>query len=98
MTILTKAILAKITELAKIDVSIDQQELVLSKLNNVMAMNHKLSQLNTDAIEPLNNPLELTQPLRDDKAIETNQRDALQSIAPNIENALYLVPQVIETD
>ena len=39
---------------------------------------------------------ELSQRLREDQVTETNQREAFQAIAPQVEHGLYLVPQVIE--
>jgi aspartyl-tRNA(Asn)/glutamyl-tRNA(Gln) amidotransferase subunit C len=39
---------------------------------------------------------DVTQRLREDKVTEDNQRELFQSIAPQVEGGLYLVPQVIE--
>jgi aspartyl-tRNA(Asn)/glutamyl-tRNA(Gln) amidotransferase subunit C len=39
---------------------------------------------------------ELSQRLREDVVSETNQREAFQAIAPQVESGLYLVPQVLE--
>ena len=41
-------------------------------------------------------PLDMHQRLRADEAREDNQREHFQQIAPQVENGLYLVPQVIE--
>jgi aspartyl-tRNA(Asn)/glutamyl-tRNA(Gln) amidotransferase subunit C len=38
----------------------------------------------------------LSQRLREDKVTEADQRELFQSIAPQVEAGLYLVPQVIE--
>jgi aspartyl-tRNA(Asn)/glutamyl-tRNA(Gln) amidotransferase subunit C len=34
--------------------------------------------------------------LRADKVTETDQHEAFQAVAPQVENGLYLVPRVIE--
>jgi aspartyl-tRNA(Asn)/glutamyl-tRNA(Gln) amidotransferase subunit C len=39
---------------------------------------------------------DLVQRLREDRVTESDQRDLCQSIAPQVENGLYLVPKVIE--
>nr|BFE91447.1 hypothetical protein GCM10020185_19830 [Pseudomonas brassicacearum subsp. brassicacearum] len=52
--------------------------------------------VNTDGIEPLAHPLEASQRLRADVVTESNHREAYQSIAPAVENGLYLVPKVID--
>jgi aspartyl-tRNA(Asn)/glutamyl-tRNA(Gln) amidotransferase subunit C len=52
--------------------------------------------VNTSGIEPMANPLDATQRLRDDVVTEYNKRDELQAIAPATEDGLYLVPKVID--
>ena len=39
---------------------------------------------------------DVTLPLRDDVVTETDQARAIQSVAPAVEDGLYLVPKVIE--
>jgi aspartyl-tRNA(Asn)/glutamyl-tRNA(Gln) amidotransferase subunit C len=41
-------------------------------------------------------PQEMAQRLREDCVTETDQRELFQSIAPQVEDGLYLVPKVIE--
>jgi aspartyl-tRNA(Asn)/glutamyl-tRNA(Gln) amidotransferase subunit C len=40
--------------------------------------------------------LDVVQRLREDKVTESDQRDLFQSVAPQVESGLYLVPKVIE--
>jgi aspartyl-tRNA(Asn)/glutamyl-tRNA(Gln) amidotransferase subunit C len=40
--------------------------------------------------------MQSTQRLREDEVTELNQREALQAVAPDIEEGLFLVPKVIE--
>jgi len=40
--------------------------------------------------------MKATQRLREDEVSEINQREALQAIAPDTEEGLFLVPKVIE--
>ena len=68
----------------------------VAKLTSIMALIDKMQAVDTSGIEPLSHPLETTQRLRADRVTESNQRDALQSIAPATEQGLYLVPRVIE--
>jgi aspartyl-tRNA(Asn)/glutamyl-tRNA(Gln) amidotransferase subunit C len=41
-------------------------------------------------------PLEMSQRLRPDEATEPDQRELFQTIAPQTEAGLYLVPRVVE--
>ena len=52
--------------------------------------------LDSSGVEPLSNPLDATQRLRDDEVTETDQRDKFQQIAPDVEQGFYRVPKVIE--
>ena len=65
-------------------------------LSSILTMIGQMEEVNTDAIEPVAHPLELTARLRDDVVTETNQRDHFQAIAPETSNGHYLVPRVIE--
>jgi len=55
-----------------------------------------MAAVDTDGVEPMGHPLDMSQPLRADGVIEADQREAFQSIAPAVEKGLYLVPKVIE--
>jgi aspartyl-tRNA(Asn)/glutamyl-tRNA(Gln) amidotransferase subunit C len=52
--------------------------------------------VDTTGIEPMSHSQDVTQRLRNDVVTETNQRQLYQSIAPAVEEGLYLVPKVIE--
>jgi aspartyl-tRNA(Asn)/glutamyl-tRNA(Gln) amidotransferase subunit C len=41
-------------------------------------------------------PLNMVQPLRDDRVTEIDERDVFQANASQLESGLYLVPKVIE--
>ena len=52
--------------------------------------------VDTSGVEPMTHPFDATLRMRADEVSEINQRDKFQSIAPNAEDGLYLVPKVIE--
>jgi len=56
----------------------------------------QMSTANTEGVLPMAHPLEMSQRLRADRVTETDQRELFQSIAPQTEAGLYLVPRVIE--
>ncbi len=55
-----------------------------------------MNKVDTQNVEPMAHPLDVTQRLRKDEVTEINQREKFQSVAPNAEKGLYLVPKVIE--
>jgi len=86
----------KIAHLARL--GLDEAEIprTTETLNNILGLIDRMQAVATDGIEPLAHPLEATQRLRADAVTETNRRDDYQTIAPAVENGLYLVPKVIE--
>jgi aspartyl-tRNA(Asn)/glutamyl-tRNA(Gln) amidotransferase subunit C len=52
--------------------------------------------VNTDGIEPMAHVRDVVLRLRDDAVTEVDQRELMQSIAPEASRGLYLVPKVIE--
>ena len=86
----------KIAHLARLNMSADDIAFYTPQLSNILHFVEQMSSVDTQNIEPLSNPLDLTQRMREDVVTETDQRDAFQAIAPKVEAGLYLVPKVIE--
>ena len=93
---LTAEDVKKIAHLARLNMSDQDIAIYLPQLSNILTLVEQMNQADTAHIEPLANPLDLSQRMRADTVTETNQRDAFQAIAPAVEAGLYLVPQVIE--
>lgn len=86
----------KIAHLARI--SLQEQDIAsyTVHLSNILALVEQMNSVETAHIIPMAHPLDATARLRPDVVSETNQRDAFQAIAPQVEAGLYLVPKVIE--
>jgi aspartyl-tRNA(Asn)/glutamyl-tRNA(Gln) amidotransferase subunit C len=93
---LSLADVEKVARLARLAMS--EQELLAaqSQLNNIFGLIAEMQAVDTKNIEPMSHAQDLAQRLRQDNVTETNQREAFQAIAPQVEHGLYLVPQVIE--
>ncbi len=68
----------------------------INRINDILAMVDTMQAVDTADVEPMANPLDAVQRLRDDIVTESNQRDSFQAIAPDADEGLYLVPKVIE--
>jgi aspartyl-tRNA(Asn)/glutamyl-tRNA(Gln) amidotransferase subunit C len=55
-----------------------------------------MKKVDTTNISPMSHSQSVTQRLREDIVTESNQREKLQKIAPEVSEGLYIVPQVIE--
>lgn len=86
----------KIAQLARIRIADEEIGQVTQRITEILRMVDQLQAADTHGVEPMANPLDAIQRLRPDEVTEGNRRDAFQSIAPAVENGLYLVPRVIE--
>ena len=97
---LTPQEIARVANLARLELRPDETERVLTQLNGFFALVEQMDAVNTDGVEPLAHPAavlgDVALRLRDDIASEPNQRDASQVSAPAVERGLFLVPKVIE--
>ena len=85
-----------IAHLARLDLDPADLEKYAQDMNSILAWVEQMSQVNTTGIQPMAHPQNVHQRLREDQAVEPNQREKFQAIAPKVEAGLYLVPQVIE--
>ncbi|MEZ5538256.1 MAG: Asp-tRNA(Asn)/Glu-tRNA(Gln) amidotransferase subunit GatC [Thiolinea sp.] len=86
----------KVSHLAQLAILDENVPVYAQKLSGILDMVDQLNAVDTSGVEPLANPLDSVQRLREDVVTETNQRDKYQAIAPEVEQGLYLVPKVIE--
>jgi len=93
---LDKSDIDKIAWLARISISEEDIPNYIHDVSNILNLVEKMNNVDTDNIEPLAHPLEITARLRDDKVTESDQRTHFQEIAPAVDNGHYLVPKVIE--
>lgn len=97
---LTPQDIARVANLARLELRPDETERTLSQLNGFFALVEQMNAVNTDGVEPLAHPAavlgDVALRLREDIASEPNQRDVSQVSAPVVERGLFLVPKVIE--
>lgn len=87
---------ARIARLARIELSAKELESTRGQLNGILGFIEQLRSVDTDDIEPMAHAVDVVQRLREDKVTEVDQRTVFQSVAPEVEAGLYLVPKVIE--
>ena len=86
----------KIAQLARLHISDSEIDEVTGRITDILALIDQMQSVDTDAVVPLAHPLDLTLRLREDDVTESDRRDELQLLAPEVEEGLYLVPKVIE--
>ena len=88
--------IARIAELARLELSPADSAAMQQQLNGILAMVDRMQAVATNGVEPMSHPQQAMQRLREDEVTERDRREAFQAIAPATEDGLYLVPKVIE--
>lgn len=96
MTTLNTTDVMKIAYLARLNISEQEVPRYVRELSNILDLVEQMNRVDTGSVEPMAHPLDVGQRLREDIVTEKDQRELFQSIAPQVEAGLYLVPQVIE--
>ena len=86
----------KVAHLARLAMTEAELNAAHAQMGSIFGLIEEMQAVDTGGIEPMAHAQELAQRLREDVVSEGNQRELFQSIAPQVERGLYLVPQVIE--
>ncbi|TMH42141.1 MAG: Asp-tRNA(Asn)/Glu-tRNA(Gln) amidotransferase subunit GatC [Betaproteobacteria bacterium] len=86
----------RIAELARIGISDAEAAAVQAQLNDIFELIGRMQRVDTEGVEPMSHGQDLKLRLREDFVTERDQRERFQSVAPKVEQGLYLVPKVIE--
>jgi len=86
----------KIAHLARLAIRDEDIPEYATNISNILGLVEQMNQVDTSDVVPMAHPLDMPQRLRPDAVTEGDQRERFQSIAPQVEAGLYLVPKVIE--
>ena len=89
-------IVENIAELTQLEIAQEELSVIGDKMSEVLALVEEMQAVDTSGIEPVSNPLDVTQTLRPDIVTSGDNREIYQSFAPETRNGLYLVPKVID--
>lgn len=90
---LTHQDVARIAKLARINVNEAEIAATSKQLNNIFGLIEQMQAVNTDGIEPMAHPQDVSLRLREDVVTETNQREAFQAVAPQVKRACSWSPR-----
>jgi aspartyl-tRNA(Asn)/glutamyl-tRNA(Gln) amidotransferase subunit C len=82
--------------LARIAVQESEADEVLEQLARIFLMIEEMRAVDVSTVEPMAHAQDVVLRMREDVVTESDQRELFQSIAPRVDNGLYLVPKVIE--
>jgi aspartyl-tRNA(Asn)/glutamyl-tRNA(Gln) amidotransferase subunit C len=93
---LSSAEVDKIAHLARIALNQADVPKYAENLSNILHLVEQMNLIDTSNILPMAHPMDMAARMRPDAVTETDQRALFQSIAPQVDVGLYLVPKVIE--
>lgn len=90
-----KSSIEHVAMLARLKLADSEVESLESDLNRILGYAEQLSELDTESVEPLAHPCDLTNALRDDQTADSFSRDEIQANSPKSDGEFYLVPAVL---
>jgi len=93
---LDKKQVKEIAQLARLNINDSEAKRATVELNNILNLMAELSEIDTEHVEPMAHPLDMSQRLREDVVSETDLSEEFQAIAPKTGKKHFLVPTVIE--
>ena len=93
---LSSADIERIAHLARIEISAAESADVQTKLASIFEMIGRMLAIDTAGVVPMAHAQEVPLPLREDAVIDSDLHELYQSVAPAVQDGLYLVPKVIE--
>ncbi len=92
----SEADVKRVAHLARIEITEAEVAPVLTQLSNILHLVEQMQAVNTDGVAPMAHAQDVYLRMREDQVSETDQHEAFQAVAPQVEAGLYLVPKVIE--
>ena len=86
----------RIAELARIEIAPAEAGEVLTRMTGIFKLIEEMQAVDTQGVAPMSHAQDVILRLREDAVTEVDQHALFQSLAPQVEADLYLVPKVIE--
>ena len=93
---LDEATVRNIAKLARIKVPDEDVPALAGELSNILEWIEQLSEVDTDAVEPMTSVTEMMMPKRDDVVTDGDDQTRVLSNAPDPNGPFFTVPKVVE--
>lgn len=88
----------KIANLARLEVTPQEEEEFAGQLDDILQYFEQLSELNTEGVPPTTRAIEISNVTRPDELDPYDAKELLIEEAPEQEGEFFLVPQILNTD
>lgn len=85
-----------VAKLARLKLTLEEKEGLVSQLDRILQYMDKLNELDTTQVEPTSHPFDIGNVLREDVVTESSFAEDLLKAAPKREGRFLVVPRVIE--
>jgi aspartyl-tRNA(Asn)/glutamyl-tRNA(Gln) amidotransferase subunit C len=86
----------RVANLARVAIDEAEARAVHDQINDVFKLIAEMQAVDTREVTPMSHALDVAQRLREDGVTAGDEHQRFQSVAPQVEAGLYLVPKVIE--
>jgi aspartyl-tRNA(Asn)/glutamyl-tRNA(Gln) amidotransferase subunit C len=93
---ISRAEVEKVSLLARLRLSDDELDRMTRQMGDILGYIDLLSELNTEAVEPMAHALDVANAFRDDAVRPSLDREAALANAPHHDGECYLVPAVFD--
>ena len=93
---ITDKLVAYVAELAHLKLDDAQKRQAADDLARVIGYVDKLSELDTDGVEPMSHAFPVTNVFREDEVRESMAREQVLANAPAVKDGCFLVPKTVE--
>lgn len=93
---LDKKTVAKVANLARLEMSDDELEKYGPQLSNIINFVEQLAEVDTDNVEPLASVVDITLRLRSDEVTDGGYQKEILANAPEALEGFFVVPKVVE--
>lgn len=93
---ITRQDVEHVAELARLDLTSEEQEKFISQLNDILTYIHKLNELDTAHVEPTSHVIPMSNVVRDDEVRPSLDRVLVLQNAPEASHFFFKVPRIIE--
>ncbi|MBF0341278.1 MAG: Asp-tRNA(Asn)/Glu-tRNA(Gln) amidotransferase subunit GatC [Magnetococcales bacterium] len=93
---ITEQTIRHVATLARLEIPPEEIPVYTGQLSRILELMEQLRAIPTEGIDPMSHAVEMTIPQREDRVVNTDQRDLMLSNAPDQAEGCFRVPKIIE--
>ncbi|WIM68662.1 Asp-tRNA(Asn)/Glu-tRNA(Gln) amidotransferase subunit GatC [Corynebacterium breve] len=95
MSDISREDIARLASLARLRMTDDELDSYADQMDTILEAVAKVSQVDTEGVEPMSHPHSIEAPMREDIVVDTLTQEQALSQAPEVEDDRFVVPQIL---